>query len=122
VGSVQRRVLIIGLDGATFRLLEPWARDGDLPTLASFMARGAYGELRSTFPALTPPAWSSFMTGKNPGKHGVYSFRETAAARYESGPIVSANLLKARTRWEIVGDAGLPVGAINVPPSTRCGP
>jgi predicted AlkP superfamily phosphohydrolase/phosphomutase len=117
VGSVQRRVLIIGLDGATFRLLEPWAREGDLPHLAGFMARGAYGELRSTFPALTPPAWSSFMTGKNPGKHGVYSFRETAAARYESGPLVSANLLQARTLWEIVGEAGLPVGAINVPPS-----
>jgi predicted AlkP superfamily phosphohydrolase/phosphomutase len=117
MGSAQRRVLIIGLDGASFRLLEPWVREGDLPALADFMARGAYGELRSTFPALTPPAWSSFMTGKNPGKHGVYSFRETAAQRYESGPLVSANLLQARTLWEIVGEAGLPVGAINVPPS-----
>jgi predicted AlkP superfamily phosphohydrolase/phosphomutase len=57
------------------------------------------------------------MTGKNPGKHGVFSFRETAAHRYESGPLVSANLLQARTLWEIVGEAGLPVGAINVPPS-----
>jgi predicted AlkP superfamily phosphohydrolase/phosphomutase len=117
MGSAQRRVLIIGLDGATFRLLEPWTREGDLPTLADLMARGSYGELRSTFPALTPPAWSSFMTGKNPGKHGVYSFRETAAEGYASGPLVSANLLQARTLWEIVGDAGLPVGAINVPPS-----
>jgi predicted AlkP superfamily phosphohydrolase/phosphomutase len=117
MGDAQRRVLIIGLDGASFRLLEPWARAGDLPTLAGFMARGCFGELRSTFPALTPPAWSSFMTGMNPGKHGVYSFRETAASRYESGPLVSTNLLQARTMWEIVGDAGLPVGAINVPPS-----
>jgi predicted AlkP superfamily phosphohydrolase/phosphomutase len=117
MGSAERRVLIIGLDGATFRLLEPWAREGDLSALAGLMARGTYGELRSTFPALTPPAWASFMTGKNPGKHGVYSFRETAAERYESGPLVSANLLQARTLWEIVGDAGLPVGAINVPPS-----
>jgi predicted AlkP superfamily phosphohydrolase/phosphomutase len=117
MGDASRRVLIIGLDGATFRLLEPWAREGALPSLADVMARGSYGELRSTFPALTPPAWASFMTGKNPGKHGVYSFRETAAQRYESGPLVSANLLQARTLWEIVGDAGLPVGAVNVPPS-----
>lgn len=117
MGDAQRRVLVIGLDGASFRLLEPWARAGDLPTLADFMARGCFGDLRSTFPALTPPAWSSFMTGMNPGKHGVYSFRETAASRYESGPLVSTNLLQARTLWEIVGDAGLPVGAINVPPS-----
>jgi predicted AlkP superfamily phosphohydrolase/phosphomutase len=117
MGDAKRRVLIIGLDGATFRLLEPWAREGDFPALADFMARGCHGELRSTFPALTPPAWASFMTGKNPGKHGVYSFRETGAGRYESGPLVSANLLQARTLWEIAGEAGLPVGAINVPPS-----
>ncbi len=115
--SAPRRVLIIGLDGATFRLLEPWAREGDLPVLADFMRRGAYGDLRSTFPPLTPPAWSSFMTGKNPGKHGVYSFREKAVGRYESGPLVSAKLLQSRTLWEIVGEAGLPVGAVNVPPS-----
>jgi predicted AlkP superfamily phosphohydrolase/phosphomutase len=112
-----RRVLVVGLDGATFRTLDPWAASGDLPELARLMAAGCHGELRSTFPPLTPPAWASFMTGKNPGKHGVFSFRRLAASAYRSGDLITANQLRARTLWEILGEAGRQVGAINVPPS-----
>ena len=113
----NRRVLVIGLDGATFNLIDPWVADGDLPELARLMNAGSHGELRSTFPPLTPPAWSSFMTGKNPGKHGIFAFRHPAAAGYASGKLITANSLQARTLWQIVGDGGLQVGAINVPPS-----
>src|SRR5439155_841145 len=116
-GSMSRRVLVIGLDGATFRTLGPWAARGEMPELARLMAAGCHGELRSTFPPLTPPAWSSFMTGKNPGKHGVFSFRRLAATAYRSGDLITANQLRARTLWDIAGEAGLRVGAINVPPS-----
>jgi predicted AlkP superfamily phosphohydrolase/phosphomutase len=112
-----RRILVVGLDGATFRTLSPWAAAGEMPELARLMAAGAHGELRSTFPPLTPPAWASFMTGKNPGKHGVFSFRRLAATAYRSGELITANQLRARTLWDIVGDAGRRVGAINVPPS-----
>ncbi len=112
---MSRRVLVIGLDGATFRTLGPWAAAGEMPELARLMAAGCHGELRSTFPPLTPPAWSSFMTGKNPGKHGIFSFRRLAATAYRSGDLITANQLRARTLWEIAGEAGLTVGAINVP-------
>jgi predicted AlkP superfamily phosphohydrolase/phosphomutase len=111
------RVLVIGLDGATARLLEPWMRAGELPELARLRERGVHGELRSTFPPLTPPAWSSFMTGKNPGKHGVFGFRRLAAMGYRSGDLVTARDLRARTLWEILSDAGRTAGAINVPPA-----
>ncbi len=114
---MSRRVLVIGLDGATFRTLAPWAAAGEMPELARLMAAGCHGELRSTFPPLTPPAWSSFMTGKNPGKHGVFSFRRLATTAYRSGDLITANQLRARTLWELAGDAGFAVGAINVPPS-----
>src|SRR5881296_1255274 len=114
---MSRRVLVIGLDGATFRTLGPWVAAGEMPELARLMAAGCHGELRSTFPPLTPPAWSSFMTGKNPGKHGVFSFRRLAATAYRSGDLITANQLRARTLWDIAGEAGLRVGAINVPPS-----
>jgi predicted AlkP superfamily phosphohydrolase/phosphomutase len=117
MSGLSRRVLVIGLDGATFRTLGPWAAAGELPELARLMAAGCHGELRSTFPPLTPPAWSSFMTGKNPGKHGVFSFRRLAARAYRSGDLITANHLRARTLWEIVGEAGRQIGAINVPPS-----
>src|SRR5262249_9718040 len=111
------RVSGTGLAGATFRLLEPQVRDGEAPELARLMAEGCHGVLRSTFPPLTPPAWSSFMTGKNPGKHGVFSFRRLASSGYRSGELITARDVRARTLWEIVSDAGRSVGAINVPPS-----
>lgn len=114
---VPRRVLLIGLDGGSFRLLQPLLDAGELPEIAQLMQTGRYGELHSTFPSLTPPAWSTVITGKNPGKHGIFSFRELAWRGYTSGPLITSENLRARTLWEIAGDAGRIVGAINVPPS-----
>ncbi|TMA52739.1 MAG: hypothetical protein E6J75_16355 [Deltaproteobacteria bacterium] len=111
------KVLIIGLDGATWRVLEPWARAGRLPHLAALMARGSWGTLRSTVPALTLPAWSSLMTGRNPGAHGVFAFRRLAPDRYDSPGLASASDLRTSTLWEVAGRAGQRVGVINVPPS-----
>ena len=68
------RVFIIGWDGATFDLIKPWVADGKLPNIAEVLENGAHGELGSTLPPMTFPAWSSFMTGKNPGKHGIFDF------------------------------------------------
>jgi predicted AlkP superfamily phosphohydrolase/phosphomutase len=111
------QLLIIGLDGATWRLLAPWARGGRLPHLAALMARGTWGPLRSTVPALTLPAWASFMTGKNPGGHGVYAFQRLAPDRYTSAGLANARDLGATPFWDIAGRAGRSVGVINVPPS-----
>ena len=86
------KVLIIGLDGATWRVLEPWARAGRLPHLAALMARGTWGTLRSTVPALTLPAWSSLTTGRNPGAHGVFAFRRLAPDRYDSPGLASTTV------------------------------
>ena len=113
---MPRRVLVIGLDGGTMRLLGPLMAAGVMPELARLMQQGCHGELRSTFPPLTPPAWSAFMTGKNPGKHGVVSFRR-APKGYRTGDFINARTLRARTLWEIVGDAGYTVGAMHVVPS-----
>jgi predicted AlkP superfamily phosphohydrolase/phosphomutase len=111
-----RRVLVIGLDGATFDLLAPWAASGALPELAALMARGCHGELRSTFPPLTPPAWASFMTGRTPGHHGVLGFRGKPAG-YGPGSFVSARSLRAPTIFDLAGACGRTVGAMHVVPS-----
>lgn len=66
------KTLIIGLDGATLDLIEPWVEDGELPTFKKIMDEGSYGTLRSTLPPTTIPAWISLGTGKNPGKYGLY--------------------------------------------------
>jgi predicted AlkP superfamily phosphohydrolase/phosphomutase len=67
-------VLVIGLDGATWDLARPWADAGKLPNLARLLSLGGSANLLSTIPPISPAAWSSFMTGKNPGKHGVFDF------------------------------------------------
>ena len=110
-------VLVIGLDGATWQLFRPWASAGRLPHLAALMARGTWGTLRSTIPPLTLPAWSSMMTGRNPGGHGVYAFWRLSTDRYEPGPIANASDMRAPTIFDVAGRAGRRVGVVNVPPS-----
>lgn len=111
------QVLIVGLDGATWDLFAPWAEAGRLPALAALMRRGTWGRLRSTVPPLTLPAWSSFMTGKNPGAHGVYGFRRLPWNRYDGAGLANARDLRATTIWDVAAAAGRRVGVINVPPS-----
>ena len=68
------KTLLIGLDGATFSILDPLVRDGVMPFLGRFMAQGVRGNLRSVIPPLTPPAWTSLMTGRSPGYPGDLRF------------------------------------------------
>ena len=70
----MRRVLCLGLDGADYDLVRDLLAQERLPTLAGLAARGAFGPLRSTVPAVTPTAWSSFLTGLNPAGHGIFNF------------------------------------------------
>lgn len=64
--------IIIGLDGATFDLVKPWIEEGHLPNLGRIMEEGSHGNLTSTIPPTTIPAWISLGTGKNPGRFGLY--------------------------------------------------
>ncbi len=108
------KLLIVGFDGATFDNLGPWIEQGRLPNLASLLARSTHGRLRSTLPPVTAPAWTSFMTGKNPGKHGLYHFIEPQPNGY--GPrYTNARSRRAPTLWRLLSEAGLRVGVVNVP-------
>jgi predicted AlkP superfamily phosphohydrolase/phosphomutase len=106
------KLLIIGLDGATFDLIKPWAAEGKLPALAKLMQDGVTGELESTLPPVTSPAWPTFMTGKNPGKHGVFDFIRPRAGTFD---MVNASQIKGKLLWEILSEAGYSVGVLNVP-------
>lgn len=110
-------LLVVGLDGATFDVLLPLARQGVLPNLASLMERGCWGELMSTIPPFTAAAWSTFITGQNPGRHGVLSFRaERDSFNYDlrGSGFVDARRLD-RTLWQMLGTAGKRLGVVNVP-------
>lgn len=116
--AIQNRVLIIGLDGATWDVLNPWIKDGLLPHLAELRQGGSWGVLLSTIPPLTAPAWSTFMTGKRPGKHGVFHFInvfEKGSATNGKREIVNARSLKSSTLWDILGHHERKVIVINVP-------
>jgi predicted AlkP superfamily phosphohydrolase/phosphomutase len=108
------RVFIVGLDGATFDLLEPWIEAGHLPTLEKLAREGCTGRMTTTVPPVTAPAWTSFMTGKNPGKHGLYDFRKRTKGSYDLVPVSSADR-DGRAVWDIVGQTDRRVIVVNVP-------
>jgi predicted AlkP superfamily phosphohydrolase/phosphomutase len=108
------RVCVIGLDGATFDLIRPWAEAGYLPTLARLMKEGAWGELRSTIPPMTGPAWSTFMTGTNPGKHAIFDWVYRRQGSYDFIPVTSEHC-RQPSLWEIASQSGKRVLAVNVP-------
>lgn len=107
-------IAILGIDGATWDLIVPWAREGLLPNFARLIDKGTWGDLHSTVPPVTAPAWTSFMTGKNPGKHGLYDFFETDPETYGITYACAASR-KAKTIWRLLSDSGKRVGVVNVP-------
>lgn len=69
-----KKLIFLGLDGIDPRLTERFMAEGKLPNLARLREQGSYRKLRTTFPALSPVAWSTFATGVNPGKHNIFDF------------------------------------------------
>jgi predicted AlkP superfamily phosphohydrolase/phosphomutase len=108
------KVLVIGLDGATFDLIKPWVEAGHLPTLGKLMREGAHGELRSTVPPMTGPAWTSFATGVNPGKHRLYDWIARDEGSYRFSPVTALDC-EAPTLYSLLSQAGRRVCALNVP-------
>lgn len=110
----KTKVLIIGLDGATLDLIKPWAENGLLPNLANIMKNGDYGKLLSVEPVVSAPAWVTFMTGTNPGKHGIYDFVYREDNSYRLRP-TNRTHIKTPTLWTILSQLGSKVGVVNVP-------
>jgi predicted AlkP superfamily phosphohydrolase/phosphomutase len=108
------KVLILGLDGATFDLMLPFIDQGHLPTLGKLVHGGAWSPLRSTLPPITPCAWSSFMTGKNPGKHGLFDFVEPVPGGH-GFRFTNASSRHAESLWSYLSRHGRKVGVLNVP-------
>ena len=112
--SPGRRVMIIGVDGATLQLIRPWALAGKLPTFQRLIDQGASGILQSTMPPVTPAAWSSLATGMNQGKHGLFDFFARRKDGYET-MLVNATHRHGAPLWQLLGEAGHRVTVFNVP-------
>jgi predicted AlkP superfamily phosphohydrolase/phosphomutase len=113
---MSKKVLFIGLDGGTFDVLDPFMEAGLMPRLKQFVKEGVRGPLETTIPPITPTAWVSFMTGKNPGKHGVFEFllRRKGSGALPDLP-VSSNSRDGLPFWDILGQMGKQAIVTNVP-------
>ncbi|HET9531917.1 MAG TPA: alkaline phosphatase family protein, partial [Blastocatellia bacterium] len=115
--SNRQRTLIIGLDGATFDLIDPLMRAGDLPNMARLIERGVRAPLQTWPNTNSAAAWSSMITGYNSGHHGIFHFSE--ALNRSDGVTgwspVTATDRKKDPFWRILSAAGQHVGVINVP-------
>ena len=113
--------LLIGLDGATFTVLDPLLRGTEdegvvMPFLASLIAAGYSARLRSTTHPLTPPAWTSVVTGRTPGHHGIYDFVRFEDLGHEMFfTLFDARDIRVPTLWEVAGAQGRSVVSLNFP-------
>ncbi len=114
VSEKRRKVVVIGLDSATPQLVFDQWRD-ELPSLRKLMERGTYGELQSTVPPITVPAWMSMMTSKDPGRLGFYGFRNRADYSYDRMRIANSKAVVEDTVWDILSRAGKSVVLVGVP-------
>jgi predicted AlkP superfamily phosphohydrolase/phosphomutase len=111
-----KKIMIIGLDGVPLDIIQRWAEAGHLPTLRRLMESGAVGQLRSTIPPTSGPSWSSFVTGMNPGKTGIYDFLYRKEGTYNFPP-VNASQRGGTTIWRYLSEGGHRVGVVNLPMS-----
>lgn len=109
------RTVLIGLDGATFTILDLLTQDGTMPVLKEFIDSGVRAELCSVIPPLTPPAWTSLVTGRSPGQHGVFDFFCKESPESHHIRFATSRDVGAETIWSIVNRHGLRVAVLNFP-------
>lgn len=116
MNAPKKKTVVLGLDGATWKLLNPLIERGYMPTLAVLVAAGTHSVLKSTYPAMTAPSWTTFVTGKNPGHHGVFDFMiptdSLSRMKFATGSDI-----KDVTLYERLDKAGYTPILINLPGS-----
>ena len=109
----MNKVLLLGIDGATYSVLDPAFEAGRMPRLQGLLRRGASGILRSTVPPYTPPGWTSIFTGVNPGKHGIFGFTLGNVQRQDG--LVRLDRVTAPGIWNVANAQGVKTGLFNIP-------
>jgi predicted AlkP superfamily phosphohydrolase/phosphomutase len=133
-----RRVVVLGLDGLDPTLAEQWMAEGKLPNLSALAKSGSFTRLGTTYPAISPVAWSSFMTGVDPARHNIFDFLDRDVRTYKprlsssdirpaprtirvgewlipvGRPIIN-NMRKSKAFWRILGEHGIPSNILRVP-------
>ncbi|TAM55794.1 MAG: hypothetical protein EPN53_02635, partial [Acidobacteria bacterium] len=120
--QIGKRLIIVGLDGLSPKIIEPMMANGELPNFKRLAQLGGYSHLGTTNPAESPVAWTAFATGRNPGKSGVYDFIRRAPGSYL--PDLSLTRLegnkslpvrKGKAFWQYGREAGVPMTILSCP-------
>ncbi len=110
----RKRTLFVGLDAACWEYYQPLLDKNLLPALQSLLDTGSRGIAHSTMPAWTPTAWGSIITGKNPGKHGIYDMFWRRPGTYEFDA-TGADVRQGTPFWTRLNQAGISTGLVNIP-------
>ncbi len=108
------KLIILGIDGGTWRIMYPCIEKGLLPNISKMIRNGIWGNLTSTIPPVTAPAWTTFMTGVNPAKHGIFDFAYHPPNSYEI-KYLCGGARKSKTIWRILTERKIKVGCFNIP-------
>ncbi|MDY6862246.1 MAG: alkaline phosphatase family protein [Thermodesulfobacteriota bacterium] len=111
----KNSTILIGLDGATFSILDPLMKAGKMPCLSEFASSGVRTELASTIPPITPPAWTSIMTGKGPGNHGIFDFFRPESPGSHFLRLVNSKQITCETIWSLLTRQGFQSTCLNFP-------
>ncbi|MDR4509138.1 MAG: alkaline phosphatase family protein [Candidatus Brocadiaceae bacterium] len=110
----RKKVFVLGLDSIPPELIfDKWL--SELPNIRQLISKSLYGEMKSTIPAITCPAWISMMTSVDPGGLGLYGFRNRTQYNYEGLSFVSSRSVTRPTVWDILSNRGKRVLVIGVP-------
>jgi predicted AlkP superfamily phosphohydrolase/phosphomutase len=107
-------VVVVGLDGVPFTLLGELMQKKYIPIMSKIFEQGYFGKMAASIPEISSVSWSSFMTGKQSGDHGIFGFIDLEPGTYK---IFFPNYayLKSETMWESIGKAGKKTVVINMP-------
>jgi predicted AlkP superfamily phosphohydrolase/phosphomutase len=108
------RLVVLGLDGATWTVLDPMRQRGLMPNLDAFLAGAASGTLRSTIPPVTTAAWTTMMTGCGPARHGVFDHRYYDAVEGRM-KVNHSGRIRVPTLWHLLAASGRSIVCLNVP-------
>ena len=110
----KKEIFLLCIDGGDLDLFSPLMKMEKMPYLKKIQEEGAHGYLTSIMPPITAPAWSSFITGKNPGKHGIYGFALKKKESYEH-TILNSALREGKAFWDILGEKDKKAVVLNLP-------
>ncbi|MBC8278132.1 MAG: alkaline phosphatase family protein, partial [FCB group bacterium] len=111
---MNKKVLILGLDGAALPLIEKWSAAGELPNFARLMNEGVWGKLKSTPSFGSASAWPSFHTGLNPGRHGMFDFFYQEKNSYNM-QWMTKRYFTGKTFWETASEQNVKSTILNLP-------